>query len=283
MTMLVDSHAHLTDSKLLQNLETILAGAKQEDVEKIITIGTTIKDSENALKLCESYENVFAGIGVYPDEMPQTDLTTIESKLEELLPHPKVVGIGETGIDILLPKEPNTSPETNTHPSNLNRQKDLFELHIKLALKYKLPIIIHNRNADEICYEILAKYKNAGLQGVFHCFTSSWVFAQKILDLGFYISFSGIITYPTGSSILQTVANIPLDRFLVETDAPYLAPVPHRGQTNEPKYVKMTLQKIAETKGLSFAETSIHAYDNTNRLFFSKKEHLLEQDLTPSL
>ncbi len=270
MPMTVDSHAHLTDPKLLPHIDQILANAKHAGVEKVITIGTTLQDSENALKLCDLYKNVFAGIGVYPDEMLETDLHTIETKLDLLLAHKKVVGVGETGIDVFVPKDSPQTLEEILKTIDLTRQIALFEIHIKLAIKHKLPIIIHNRNADKICYDILAKYQNTGLIGVFHCFTSSWEFAQKVLDLGFYISFSGIITYSTGAPILETVKNIPHDRFLIETDAPYLAPLPHRGKPNKPEYVKMTMDKIAEVKQIPLSIACDNAYLNTTRLFFSK-------------
>ncbi len=269
--MIVDSHAHLTDPELFLNISDVLHGAKLAEVEKIITIGTTLRDDEQAIELCKQYPNIFAAIGVYPDEMQDTDLKIIENKLNQLLTHPKVVGVGETGIDISIPKDSTQTLSEIIAKTDLTRQRELFELHIKLALKHNLSLVIHNRNADDICYEILAKYKNSSLKGVFHCFTSSWEFAQKVLDLGFYISFSGIITYPSGASILQTVKNVPNDRFLVETDAPYLAPVPHRGKINKPEYVKMTMDKVAEVKQIPLTTACKYAYFNTSLLFFNKE------------
>lgn len=258
--MIIDSHAHLTDPKLKPNVEDILQKAGVNDVQKIISIGTSISDCVEVLELANTYQQVYAGIGVYPDEMPNVAIPQIQKDLDKLLSHPKIVGIGETGIDI------NTS-QLEQPSLDLNRQKELFGLHIALSQKYKLPLIIHNRNADEYTLDILKSNHFSGMTGVFHCYTASWEFAKKILDLGFYISFTGIITFPNALSILETVKNIPNDLFLVETDAPYLAPIPHRGKINTPEYVKITLQKIAEVKQISLVDAQEYAYKNTTKLF----------------
>jgi TatD DNase family protein len=267
--MIIDSHAHLTDPKLLPDIEVLLVQADQEQVNKVISIGTTIEDSVKNLEIADAWPQVFAGIGVYPDEMEETSIIEIEKQLTKLLAHPKVVGVGETGIDINIQKNGELIQQVLN--VDLNRQKELFELHIKLAQEFGLPLIIHNRNADEITLEILQRHKFPNMTGVFHCYTSSWDFAQKVLDLGFYLSFTGIITYPSGTSILDTVKNVPNDKFLIETDAPYLAPIPHRRKINKPEYVKITLQKIAEVKQISLEDAQELAYQNTQRLFFAKE------------
>lgn len=167
------------------------------------------------------------------------------------------MGVGECGIDITEWKG----------GRNIDKQIELFEMQIKLALKNNLPVVIHNRNGDEQIFEVLEKYNGKGLTGVFHCFTSSWETAQRALDSGFYLSFTGIITYPSGKDIWETVEKAPLDKILVETDAPYLSPQGLRNKVNEPKYVKITAKTLADIKKISFAKLSEATYKNSCQLF----------------
>lgn len=238
----------------------MIENAKKEGVTKFITVGTAIKENRLAIKTAREFSEVFATVGIYPHEDKTKDIDNLQKSLTKSInenPKPIVIGIGECGIDVSNWENGRT----------LQEQKELFDMQINLALEYNLPLTIHNRNGDKEVLELLSRYKEQNLQGVLHCFTSTWEFAKKILDLGFYISFTAIITYPSGESILETVEKIPLDRFLVETDAPYLPPQGHRNETNEPKYVKMVAEKIATLKKLPIEKVCTCAFDNTCALF----------------
>lgn len=253
--MLIDSHAHLTDPLVSKDIKKILTDSHAQNVAKVITIGTSTSDSLAAVALAKKYSEVYASVGVYPDEMPDTITTKIKQDLQSLSKESKVVGIGETGIDI--PKDRN--------PFDLTRQIELFKIHLAIAEETHLPVIIHNRNADNLILETLKEFKSAF--GVFHCFTSDWEFAKKILDLNFYISFSGIITYPSAASIIETVEKVPEDRVLVETDAPFLTPYPYRGQINNPSYLYLTILRLAELKKITPEKAEEITYNNTVNLF----------------
>lgn len=255
--MLIDTHAHLTDKKLVQNIADILATAHNEEVEKIVTIGTSLADSQQVVELAQKHSEIYAGVGVYPDEDQDLSISIISANLSNLANQSKVVGIGETGIDI--PKE--------EAPFNLSRQVELFEAHIEVSRATKLPLIIHNRGADTLVYDTLIKYKNKLQGGVFHCFTGDTEFALKVISLGFYISFSGILTYKNAGQIQDAVHKIPVDRILIETDAPYLAPHPFRGQICEPKHVKTTAIKLAELLNMPTEKVEEITYNNAVSLF----------------
>ncbi len=255
--MLIDSHLHLTDGKFNNKEKEIILEAKNMGVVKFITIGTSLNDNEKVLKLTKDFSDVFGVIGVYPHEDLDKSLETIEKRFRQQIDNSNVIGVGECGID------KNNWGETR----ELEEQKKLFKMQIEIALENKLPLIIHNREGDLEVLEILNEYKDKGLTGIAHCFVSSWEVAKKFIDLGFYISFSGIITFASAKDILETVKNVPLDRFLVETDAPYLAPQGHRGEVNVPKYVRITAQKIAEVKNISLEEIETKSYQNTCTIF----------------
>lgn len=256
--MLIDSHLHIPHKKYTIDNKKILQDAIDEGVTKFITIGTNLKDSQKAIEFAENNDNVYATVGVYPHEELTTPLEQIKESLHAIVTSSKkVVGIGECGIDIT---EWQTGRETA-------QQVELLELQLKIAADNNLPIVIHNRNGDQQVIDALIKFSPQGINGVAHCFVGEWEMAQKYLDFGFYISFSGIITYPSGKKIHETVINVPTDRFLVETDAPYLPPEGHRGETNYPKYVKMTAQKVASLKEISYEDVCKYSLENTCRLF----------------
>jgi TatD DNase family protein len=259
--MLIDSHCHLKDKRYEIPTDQIIDEAKQEGVTKIITIGTSLKDNQQAIELAENYENVYTAIGIYPhensDKTPQELKLLLEDQIQEALETKKLVAIGECGIDI-------NEWETER---NLEDQIELFNIQIRLALNHDLPIVVHNRNGDDLVLSALQKYKSQNLRGVVHCYVSSWEFAQKILDLGLHISFTAIITYPSGIAIHETVKNVPNDRYLLETDAPYLPPQGHRKEVNSPKYVRIIAEKVAEIRNETFEKVSEDSYNNTCSLF----------------
>jgi len=255
---LIDAHCHLIDKKHTKTPKQLVEEAKSEGVVGLVVIGTSLKESKENIKLAEKFENVFCTVGVYPHEDMDKDIENIEKELKELLStSKKIVGVGECGVDFADWKNGRT----------LEDQEELFKMQIDLALENDLPLIVHNRNADAFILNALKPYKDKGLRGVLHCFTSTWSYAQKALDLGFYLSFSGIITYPSGKDILETAKNAPKDKILVETDAPWLAPQGHRGEVNEPKYVKITAKTLADVRNVSYEEICETTYKNTCQLF----------------
>ena len=241
--MLIDTHCHLTDAKLSLRIDEVIANAKALGVNKIITVGTSLEDSVKAVELGEKHNEVYTVVGIYPYENLGINLKNAETSLQKIISSSKkIVGIGECGID--------TKPEKRSR--GIKEQIALFEMQIKLCLKNNLPIVIHNRGADDIVLSILKKSEYKNLMGVAHCFTSNWNTAQELLKLNFYLSFSAIITYPAGADLLDVVRKIPENRLILETDAPYLPPQGFRNYINEPKYVRITAQKVAEAKNADF-------------------------------
>lgn len=256
--MLIDSHCHIPHRKYEKDTKEIVKECLNEDITKLISIGTSLKENILAINVSKEFKNIYPTIAIYPHEDMNKDTLYLEKELEDTLKeNPNVRAIGECGIDISKWEGGRT----------LEEQIKLFEMQIKLSLKYKLPLIIHNRNGDEYVLKLLTKYKDRGVLGVMHCFDSTWEYAQEILDLGFYISFSGLITYPKRDYLLEVVKNVPMDRFLVETDAPYLPPQTHRGEVNYPKYVKIIAEKVAQVKEKTFNEIALNSYTNTCKLF----------------
>ncbi|MBD3366068.1 YchF/TatD family DNA exonuclease [candidate division WWE3 bacterium] len=253
----IDSHCHLPDIKHKKALEQILQEAQKEGVTKFINIGTSVKHNKKALKTAKNYLNVSATAAVYPHEDQNKSLKEIKTYLQNYIEINKkdLVGIGETGIDITSWKNGRSKKE----------QIELFEFQAHLAKEYDLPLIVHNRNGDK---EVLQVLKNVKVpKGVIHCFASKWDFAKEVLDLGFYISFSGLITYKSRDYLLETVKKVPNDRFLIGTDAPLLPPEGHRGEQNQPKYVKIIAQKVADVKGLSLEQVAKFSTSNAEELF----------------
>jgi TatD DNase family protein len=255
--MLIDTHCHLPLE--FAEYTRIIEDARKARILKFITIGTSIADSQDIVNVFENVPDVYCTVGVYPHEDTQLSLGEIGIGLEKLIARSsKVVGIGECGIDL----KNGLSPDRT-----VGQQQELFDLHIKLALKHNLPIVIHNREGDDAVLEVVEKHVGRGLRGVLHCFSSTWDYAKKMLDLGFYISFGGKITYPSSNFLLDTVRNVPLDRFLLETDAPWLPPQGHRGEVNEPKYVKIVAEKVAAARNLQVSEVSECSTKNAHDLF----------------
>ena len=255
---MIDTHCHLTSKKYSEPVEEIIRTAKKVGVGKFITIGTSLKSNLENKEIANKFEDIYFAAGIYPHEDMSLSLPQLTKLFEEQISNmPNVVAIGECGIDIT----------DRPGGRSLEDQIKLFEMQIAVAKENNLPVIIHNRNGDNHVIKTLRKHRDSNLRGVAHTYTSSWETAKKLIELNFMISFSGIITYPTGKNILETVKKIPLDKFLIETDAPYLAPQSHRSQINRPEYVKITAQKIAETKNLPLREIEESSSKNAGRLF----------------
>ena len=253
--MLIDSHCHLDFPELAGDEEGVLARARTAGVGGMLTIGTRLDQFERVRAIAERHGNIWCSVGVHPHEAKEEGQRTPD-RLIEATHHPKVVGIGETGLDFYYEHSPR------------DEQAESFRAHIAASRHTGLPLIVHTRDADRETIDILEEEAGKGaFPGLIHCFTSGPEVARCALALGFYISISGIVTFKAAEDLRGIVRDIPLDRLLVETDSPYLAPVPKRGKTNEPAYVAHTAAKVAELKGVSVAELEAATTTNFFRLF----------------
>lgn len=251
--MFVDSHCHLDMADFSGRMDQVLANMRQQQVTHALCVSVTMARFPAMLRLVEQHANLFASVGVHPDtqDEPEVDLAC----LLNLAQHPKVVAIGETGLDFYRLE------------GDLTWQKERFRTHIRAAKQAAKPLIVHTRSAAEETLQILREEGADTVGGVMHCFTESWEIAQAALDLGFYISFSGIVTFKNAKALKQVAGQVPLDRILIETDAPYLAPTPHRGQVNEPAYVVHVAEELAGLRNLSLAQVAELTTNNFFRLF----------------
>ncbi|MCT6882776.1 MAG: TatD family hydrolase [Snodgrassella alvi] len=249
--MLIDSHCHLNMPDLAARLPQILENMAQADIGQAIAISVDRTSAAEVLALAEQHTNLFASVGVHPEDQNSAEMSVDE--LVAAARHPKVVGIGETGLDY------------HWCSGDLAWQHQRFSTHIQASNQTGLPLIIHTREAASDTLRLL--HENQAQQGVIHCFTEDTAFAKAVLDLGFYISFSGIVTFKNARQIQEACRYVPLDRILVETDAPYLAPVPKRGKQNEPAYVRYTAEFVAQLRGDSITSIEEATTANTYRLF----------------
>jgi TatD DNase family protein len=254
--MLIDSHAHIQGKEYAGEAAAVIERARAAGVEQIIAVGGAGDMSSNtdAVALADSFATIYATVGMHPHDAKDVGPHEIE-KLKELSRSPKVVAIGETGLDYYY----NHSPR--------DMQRRVFAEFIHLARETELPIVVHERDAASDGAELLRKEGEGKLRGVIHCFTGNYEAARTYLDLGFYISFTGIITFKNADALRDVVRRVPLERMLVETDSPYLTPVPHRGKRNEPAYVRLVAQTVASIKGVTLEEVARVTTDNTRQLF----------------
>jgi TatD DNase family protein len=248
---LVDSHCHLNFELLQNNLSQVLHNARESGVAHMLCVGVTIEKFPEVLALAHAYPQIFASVGVHPDEQHGHEPSIDE--LVQLAKDPRVVAIGETGLDYFRIK------------GDMTWQQERFRRHIRAARAAGKPLIIHTREAAADTIRILREEGAASVGGVMHCFTESLETAEAALELGFYISFSGIVTFRNAEALRSVARQVPVDRLLVETDAPYLAPMPHRGKTNEPAFVRHVAEQIASLRNTSFEELAAA----TTRNFFS--------------
>jgi TatD DNase family protein len=251
--MLVDSHCHLNFPELLANLPAIKQSMQDNEVGHALCISVTLPDFPQVLALAENNDNFYASVGVHPD-YENIEEPTVEGLLA-LANHPKVVAIGETGLDYFR------------LTGDLEWQRTRFRTHIRAAIACGKPLVIHTRSAAEDTLRIMREENAQQVGGVMHCFTENLDVAMQAIALGFYISFSGIVTFKNAQSIKDVAKQVPLNRMLIETDSPYLAPIPYRGKTNQPSYVKHVAEEIAQLRGISFEEISAATTENFFRLF----------------
>jgi len=251
--MLVDSHCHLNFPELLANLPAIKQSMQANEVGHALCISVTLPDFPQVIALAETNANFFASVGVHPDYENIEEPTV--AGLLALADHEKVVAIGETGLDYFR------------LTGDLEWQRTRFRTHIQAAIQCGKPLVIHTRNAAADTLRIMREENAQKIGGVMHCFTESLEVALEAIELGFYISFSGIVTFKNAVAIKEVARQVPLNRMLIETDSPYLAPIPYRGKTNQPSYVKHVAEEIAKLRGISFEEVATTTTENFFQLF----------------
>jgi len=251
---MIDSHCHLDHEPLLSNLDAVIERSKKIGIEKILTICTTLDSFVKIKEIVKKDEIIYGTYGIHPHEAKK-DKVSSSLIIKEIRENKKIIGIGETGLDFYY-----------NHSDKKDQFKSLEE-HIEAAIDLKIPLIIHSRNAEIETFEIFNNYKNENLKILMHCFTGSKNFAEKLLNLGAFFSASGIITFKNSLELQDTFKIIPLNRLLIETDSPYLAPVPNRGKKNEPSFVQYTAEKLALIKKISNDELIKNTTLNFKKLF----------------
>tara|TARA_B100000029_G_scaffold447060_1_gene468577 strand:+ start:352 stop:1125 length:774 start_codon:yes stop_codon:yes gene_type:complete len=254
--MIIDSHCHLDYSNLYNQLDAIIERAELNKVKCLLTICTTLKSFDIIKQITDKYKNIYGTFGIHPHETKNFLEVNKKFILDSKSNNNKIIGIGETGLDFYY------------NFSDKQIQKKSFIEHINAASELNIPIIVHSRAAEKDTYEILkSENKNSNLKILIHCFTGSKEFAKKLLDINCYISVSGIITFSNSTGLAETVSCIPIEKLLVETDSPYLAPTPFRGKTNEPSYIVHTIEKLSLIKKISKDKVISNTTNNFNKLF----------------
>lgn len=250
---LVDSHCHINFPDLVANMDDVLMKMRHNQVVSALCVSVNLADFPQILALAEQYPHIYASVGVHPDyeDVEEPDV----ARLVGLAQHPKIIAIGETGLDYFRLS------------GDLEWQRERFRTHIRAARECRKPLIIHTREAAADTLRIMVEERASEASGVMHCFTESWEVAEAAIAMGFYISFSGIVTFKSAKQLKEVAQRVPLERILIETDAPYLAPVPHRGKPNQPAYVKHVAEEIALLRGISLEEVGQRTTENFTRLF----------------
>ena len=253
---MIDSHCHLDHEPLLSNLANVIKRSKDVGIIKLLTISTSFESFSIIKDIVNKDDMIYGTIGVHPHETDKNKITS-EFILENLKKHQKIIGVGETGLDFYYKN------------SDKENQIKSFKIHIEAAIKANVPIIVHSRDAENETFNILRDYKSENPKILMHCFTGSNEFAKKLLTLNAFFSASGIITFKNTTDLQKTFSTIPNDKILIETDSPFLAPVPNRGKKNEPSFIQFTASKLAEIKDLKESELIETTTKNFNTLFFN--------------
>ena len=253
---MIDSHCHLDHEPLYSDLPNIIRRSKEAGIKKLLTISTSFESFSKIEKLVHVDEMIYGTIGIHPHES-STNIITSDEIIKILNNNSKIIGIGETGLDFYY--------------NNSEKQKQIssFKKHIEASIKTNVPLIVHSRDAEQETFEILDEYKSDNIKILMHCFTGSKDFSQKLLTLGSFFSASGIITFKNSTDLQETFKSLPLENILIETDSPFLAPVPMRGKKNEPSFIDFTASKLAEIKDLPKSKIIEVTTNNFNRLFFN--------------
>ena len=253
---MIDSHCHLDHEPLISDLSNVIKRSKDAGIKKLLTISTSRESFKRILKIINEDEMIFGTIGIHPHETIDNKITS-DYIIKNLNENPKIIGIGETGLDFFY----NNSDKDN--------QINSFKTHIEAAIETNSPLIIHSREAEDETFNILNEYKTKNLKILMHCFTGSKSFAEKLLTLNAFFSASGIITFKNAQDLQKTFEFLPHDKILIETDSPFLAPVPNRGKKNEPSFIDFTAQKLADIKNVTKSEIINLTTLNFNKLFFN--------------
>ena len=252
---MIDSHCHLDHEPLISDLSNVLKRSKNVGIKKLLTISTSFESFSRIKNIVNKDEIIYGTVGIHPHESDTNTITKNEI-VKSIKENPKIIGIGETGLDYYY------------NNSDKEKQITSFKTHIEAAIECDVPIIVHSRNAEDDTFKILNKYKEHNPKILMHCFTGSKKFSEKLLTLNSYFSASGIITFKNSIDLQETFKSLPIDKILIETDSPYLAPVPNRGKKNEPSFIDFTANKLSEIKEISKLELVNKTTDNFNRLFF---------------
>ena len=253
---MIDSHCHLDYEPLISDLSNVIERSKNVGIKKLLTISTSIDSFSKIKQLIHKDDIIYGTVGIHPHESDKNDLTSSQL-VQKFKENKKIIGIGESGLDFYY--------------NNSDREKQIssFKEHIEASIKTKSPLIVHSRNAENETYEILKLYKNNDLKILMHCFTGSKEFSKKLLQLNSYFSASGIITFKNSLDLQDTFRSLPLEKLLIETDSPFLAPVPNRGKKNEPSFIDFTAGKLAEIKEIPKSKLIEITTNNFNQLFFN--------------
>jgi TatD DNase family protein len=252
--MFIDSHAHLDMEQFDTDRDEVIQRALSADVKHVVTVGIDVGSSLKAISLTEEYPSVFAAAGIHPHNADVTDGRDLK-QIEAICIEKKVVAIGEIGLDFYR------------NFSSRHNQRIRLKQQLDIAVRSNLPVVVHDREAHEEVWKILSSFKGDGLQGVIHCFSGDINLAKAFIEMGYFISIPGTVTFPKASLMHEVVAGIPLDTMLVETDSPFLSPIPYRGKRNEPSRVIYAAQKVAEIRGITLDEVATHTSNNARRLF----------------
>ena len=251
---MIDSHCHLDHEPLYSNIHDVIKRSKQAGITKILTISTTLESFKKIIELVKKDSIIFGTFGIHPHES-ESNIVSSKDIVENVKSNNKIIGVGETGLDFFY------------NHSDKAKQILSFEKHIEAAIELDVPLIIHSRSAEDKTFEILNSFKNKQPKILMHCFTGTFSFAKKLLQLNSYFSASGIITFKNNNDLQETFANIPNEKLLIETDSPFLAPVPMRGKKNEPSFVKFTAEKLSFIKKINVDKIKSITAENFNRLF----------------
>ncbi len=254
---MIDSHCHLDHDPLFENIEEIISRSKNIGISKLLTICTTFNSFKKIKEIVKKDEMIFGTYGIHPHET-ENNYVNKDLIIDNIINNIKIIGVGETGLDFYY------------NHSNKDSQIKSFVEHIEASIELKIPLIVHSRSAEKETYDILSKYKNNNIKILMHCFTGSLEFSKKLLSINAYFSASGIITFKNSNDLQDTFKFIPSEKLLIETDSPYLAPIPMRGKKNEPSYLKYTLDKLASIKKLDSNIIDKITTQNFNSLFFDK-------------
>ena len=253
---MIDSHCHLDHEQINSDLSNVIKRSKDVGIEKLLTISTSFESFKKIKDIITEDEIIFGTIGIHPHETDNNEIS-VDEIVKNFDENPKIIGIGETGLDFYY------------NNSDKEKQIKSFKKHIEASIKTNSPLIIHSRNAEDETFEILNQYHDKKLKILMHCFTGSKNFAERLLKLNAFFSASGIITFKNSLDLQETFKFLPLDKILIETDSPYLAPVPNRGKKNEPSFLSFTAQKLADIKDLTKQEITKITTNNFNKLFFN--------------